>query len=177
MVVSSIRNVGLLKHLSQSDFDLVNAKAIKLDKKPGDAIALSGEPVAGIYWVKTGKVGVYPPGANKAFTYLEKGAAFGEMSFLDGSKASATIRIEDQGTEIAMINHVVLHQLIKGSPTIGNSIYRGIAESLAEKLRVTNIKSSAEISSTRQSLASASSLSGNDGVQEFISAIERTIQL
>jgi CRP-like cAMP-binding protein len=168
MVVSGDRFGGLLKHLSQTDFDLVNTKAIKLDKKPGDAVALSGEPVAGIFWVNSGQVGVYPPGSDKAFTFLEKGAAFGEMSFLDGSKASATIRIEEPGAEIAMISHAVLHQLIKGSPSIGNGIYRGIAESLAEKLRVTNLKISAEISKTRHTLS--------EGVQGFIAAIERTIQ-
>jgi hypothetical protein len=49
MVDSSIRDTDLLKYLSQSDFDLVKAKVIKLEKKPGDAIALSGEQVAGIY--------------------------------------------------------------------------------------------------------------------------------
>ena len=176
MVDSSIRDTDLLKYLSQSDFDLLKAKVIKLEKKPGDAIALLGEQVAGIYWVRSGKVGVYPPGANRAFTFLGKGSAFGEMSFLDGSKASATIRIEDSGTEIAMINHAQLRQLINDSSSIGNSIYRGIAESLAEKLRATNMKISAEISATRQNLAGSGSLSGSEGVKEFIAAIERTIQ-
>lgn len=98
------------------------------------------------------------------------------MSFLDGSKASATIRIEKAGTEILMIGHSVLHQLIKDSPSIGIGIYRSIAESLAQKLRMTNIKIAAEISATRQSIANKPSTSGADSVSEFITAIERTIQ-
>jgi CRP-like cAMP-binding protein len=175
-MIAASKDVGLLKYLSHSDLELIVAKAIKIEKKPGDAIALSGEPVAGICWIKSGQVGVYPPGATSPFAHLERGAAFGEMSFLDGSKASATIRIEKAGTEILMIGHSVLHQLIKDSPSIGNGIYRGIAESLAQKLRLTNIKIAAEISATRQSIANSPSTSGVDSVSEFITAIERTIQ-
>ncbi len=175
-MVTAVKEISILKYLSNPDFELIQSKVIKLDKKLGDAIALSGEPVAGIYWVVSGQVGVYPPGADKAFAFLERGSAFGEMSFLDRSKASATIRIEKTGTEIAMITHVVLHQLIKDSLSIGHSIYRGIAESLAEKLRVTNSKIAAEISTTRESLASSNLLSGKEGVKEFLAAIERTIQ-
>jgi len=175
-MATDMSEVSLLKYLSQSDIDVINEKIINIEKKPGEAIVLSGEPVSGVYWVKSGQVGVYPPGATNPFALLDQGSGFGELSFLDGGKASASIRVEMAGTQVGMVSHPVLHKLIKDFPSIGSCIYRGIAESLAQKLRLTNLKISAEISATRQTLESSTLPSGRDGIQEFIAAIERTIQ-
>ena len=151
-MIENYHDIAIFKYLSDSECELIKSKVLFVRKKTGEAIALSGEPVVGIYIVIKGEVGVYPPGSKKPFSTLKPGTAFGEMSFLDGSKASATIRTEKPETEVACISYQLLQTLLKDSPQLAAGMYRGIAVSLAQKLRTTNEKISSEVAETHKQL-------------------------
>ena len=170
----SNRQIALFRHLSDAECDLLINKALNLKKNPGEAVVLAGEPVAGIYVVLAGEVGVYPPGAKKPFSVLGPGTAFGEMSFLDNSKASATIRIEKPATEVACISHTLLQGFASSSPQIGSNLYRGVADSVAKKLRMTNEKISLEITAAHDNLMDAKFGKTLDGASVVEKLIDRT---
>ena len=170
----SNKQIVLFKYLNDAECDLLLNKAQSLKKNPGDAVVLSGEPVAGIYVILSGEVGVYPPGAKKPFSLLSPGAAFGEMSFLDNSKASATIRIEKTGTEVTCISHALLQELVSNNPQLGSGIYRGVAASVAQKLRTTNEKISLEVAATHKTLLDSHLGKAVDGASVVEKLSERT---
>lgn|GEM_PF-6129770 len=175
-MIGSYRDIPLFKYLTDAECHLLKEKAMIVSKKQGEALALHGEPVAGINIVLSGEVGVYPPGAKRSFSTLGAGMAFGEMSFLDNSKASATIRVDNPVTEIALIPHQTLQMLIKSNPQLGANLFRGIAESVAHKLRSTNEKISKEVAATHRKLLDAKIGKPTDGASLIEKLNSRTSQ-
>lgn len=124
-----------------------------IEKGQRDALLLHGESVPGIYIVAEGSVGVYPPGASRPLVSLAVGASFGEMSFLENTKASATIRAEVKGTRIVFLAQSDLADLVDGDPELGRALYRGMALTLSQKLRTTTERIAAELAAGRNLLA------------------------
>lgn len=170
------RDIPLFKYLTDSDCEQIKARALPVKKKPGEALALAGESVNSIFVVIQGEVGVYPPGAKKAFSRLTAGSAFGEMSFLDGSKASATIRVEAQDTEVTSLTHTLLTEIVQKNPSIGAALYRGIAVSVAQKLRSTNEKIAREVADTHKNLLTNQLGKSTDGASVIDRLSEKTTQ-
>lgn len=138
-----------------------------VEKEPGGAILLNGESVPGIYIVGVGKVGVYPPAATKPLALLSEGASFGEMSFLEKSKASATIRAEAKGTKLLLLTHADLDALVDGDAELGRALFRGMALTLSQKLRNTNDRITAELKAGRKLIADLSA----DGVMDDLKSL------
>jgi CRP-like cAMP-binding protein len=138
-----------------------------VEKDPGGAILLNGEAVPGIYIVGTGKVGVYPPAATKPLAILREGASFGEMSFLEKSKASATIRVEAKGTKLLLLTHADLTALVEGDAELGRALFRGMALTLSQKLRNTNDRITAELKAGRKLIDELSDELSADGMGDL----------
>lgn len=128
-----------------------------IEKKMGEAILIHNEPVPGIYIVAEGEVGVYPPGLASPLLTMGPMSSFGEMSFLEKTLASATIRSESPKTTLVMLPHHELSTLIEEKHNLGKAIYQGIATSLSQKLRTTTERIARELGSGRQILLSLSS--------------------
>jgi CRP-like cAMP-binding protein len=123
-----------------------------VEKAPGEAVVMHDENVIGVYLVGEGSVGVYPPGAAAPLVILQSGEAFGEMSFLEKTKASATIRAEAGGAKVALFLQSELAQAAEADPELGRCLYRGIALTLSRRLRATTDKISREVEEWRRAL-------------------------
>jgi CRP-like cAMP-binding protein len=138
-----------------------------LTKVKGEAVLMHGEPVPGMYIVGEGAVGVYPPGAQRPLVTLGAGEAFGEMSFLEKSRASATIRAEDKITRLIVIQHGDLSALLDAEPRVGYSLYQGIAFTLSKKLRTTTSKIAGELAKGHHLLSDLAARSGSEDLSDL----------
>lgn len=152
-----LSQVGAFRFVSpQARQELAHISKL-VEKKQGDAILIHGEPVPGIYIVIEGEVGVYPPGLPNPLVNMGTMASFGEMSFLEKTQASATIRVETPKAILVMILQQELAQLLDKDPSLGQALYKGIATNLSQKLRQTTDRIAQELGAGRQILLSLSS--------------------
>ena len=136
-VTLALASVPIFQFVPQEMLKRLGTLAKIIEKNAGDAVLMHGEPVLGIYVVGEGAVGVYPPRATRALLSLASGGSFGEMSFLERSHASATIRAEQAQTKLALFPQAALALLVDADPALGRYLYQGLAVSLSQKLRAT----------------------------------------
>lgn len=141
----ALSSVPIFQFIPRDLLAKVGGIARFVEKHTGEAILIHDESVPGIYIVGEGRVGVYPPTATRPLVTLGAGESFGEMSFLEKSKASATIRAEERVTKLAVFLQTDMAELVTQDPMIGSCLYQGIALSLSRKLRTTTDKVSREL--------------------------------
>ncbi len=73
-------------------------------------------------------------------TYLVEGDVFGEISFLDGATASASVVAEGGSCEIGELGHGDLEKVMAEDPGLAGAIYRALATTLATRLRETSAR-------------------------------------
>jgi CRP-like cAMP-binding protein len=164
--------VPIFQFLDKDELARLATLGKEISKSKGDAVLMHGENVPGIYIVGEGACGVYPQGALKPLVQIEAGGSFGEMSFLEKSKASATIRAEATPTKLVFFQHTELHKLTDDDAKVGRSMYRGVALTLSQKLRVTNQRISKELKEGQQHLET---LSGQRSDSPPLENLERII--
>jgi len=121
-----------------------------LSKKEGEALLLLGEPVPGIYLIDEGTCGVYT--GKVLVQKISAGGVFGEMSFLDGNKASATVRVTSETAKVRLFPHKTISDLIETNASFGITIYQGIAAEVTAKIRSTNQRISIEAARAKASV-------------------------
>lgn len=136
----SLTSVPGFQYVSEEDAVRLSSIAKVVVRNKGDSVLLSGERVSAIYIVAEGAVGVYQSGVAKPIAELGAGQCFGEMSFIDSSRASATIRAMTTGTTLIMLRQDELQSVSKDNPELRSALYQGIALTLAQKLRNTTAK-------------------------------------
>jgi CRP-like cAMP-binding protein len=149
----SLTSVPVFQFVSPEHTQRLAGIAKVVDKARNEAVLMHGETVPGIYIVGEGHVGVYPPGQSKPLVTLGRGDSFGEMSFLEKTKASATIRAEGKGTKLVVMLQHDLAVMADAEAELGRALYRGIALTLSQKLRATTDKIASELSAGRKLLA------------------------
>ncbi len=149
----SLRTVPVFQFVSQEHTVKLAGIAKVVEKGRSDAVLLHGETVLGIYIVGEGRVGVYPPGTTRPLVHLGVGESFGEMSFLEKSKASATIRAEEPGTKLVVLLQADLNHMCTEDPDLGRALFQGMALTLSQKLRTTTDKVAKELRVGRKLLA------------------------
>lgn len=122
---------------------LSHAKIVQAKK--GHTFILFNEDVPGIFVLTQGTVGVYPGNETTSIATLNPVATFGEMSFIEKRKASATVRAEQDGVEVVFFNRKQVDAYLNSNPLVTLSMYRGIALTLSERLRATNSKVHGEL--------------------------------
>jgi CRP-like cAMP-binding protein len=173
-LVLSLTSIPVFSFLTPADAQKLQPIARAVTKTQGEAIVLHDEPVAAIYIVAEGRCGVYPPGAPKALAELKPGDAFGEMSFLEKSRASATIRAEEKVTRLAVVPHADLEKLLAAEPQVAAGFYRGAALVLSKKLRATTGQIAAELKTGRQLLSELSAdMGGGLAFDDLPALVER----
>jgi extracellular factor (EF) 3-hydroxypalmitic acid methyl ester biosynthesis protein len=98
-------------------------------------------PLQAIFLIDSGSVRVerHDRGALVPLATLGPGEFFGEMSFVAGTPTSARV-VADEPTELKIIDEAVLESLNRVDPSFGARLYRSIAAILAERLRLTNMR-------------------------------------
>lgn len=107
----------------------------------GDVIISEGSTVDTLMFIKSGNIRVtraFLDSLNAEFAGpLGPGEVVGEMSFMDGHGASASL-IADGQTEILAIPRDALFKMINGDSSFAARFYESLFLDLARKLRSTN---------------------------------------
>ena len=105
---------------------------------PGAAIVREGDHHNAIYVLRVGHVRVEKNSAGfpLELARLGPGEIFGEMSFIDGSPASADIIANDY-VEAYVVDGQILDPLLRKYPSIYGRLFRSLAAILARRLRET----------------------------------------
>lgn len=159
----SAKDILLLQELTSEEAGRISKYATLIEKKEGEPILVSHDQVPGVYTILQGTVGVYINN-NKLLTVLSSGESFGEMSYLEKTPASATLRALSDVAKIALLSNEAFEEIAGSEPEISIKIHKGIARSLSRKLRKTNNKINdalAEISSEIEVSNVQTSLSAN----------------
>ncbi len=106
---------------------------------PEAVIVREGDGHGAIYVVRKGEVRVEKGsmGFPLELARLGPGEIFGEMSFIDGSPASANI-VADDFVECFVIDQMLMKPLLKSYPSIYGRFYQSLAAILAVRLRETS---------------------------------------
>lgn len=148
----SLTSIPGFRFVSAEDAAVLSSIAKVDTRQKGDAIVLSGEHVSAIFIVAEGKVGVFPAGVAKPIAELGPGECFGEMSFVESSRASATIRAVQNDTRLIRLRQDDLALLSQNNAGLGSAIFRGIALTLSQKLRATTARIAEELAEGRRML-------------------------
>ena len=105
---------------------------------PGAVIVREGDQHNAIYVLRVGHVRVEKNSAGfpLELARLGPGELFGEMSFIDGSPASADI-VANEYVETYVVDAQILDPLLKKYPSIYGRLFRSLAAILARRLRDT----------------------------------------
>jgi CRP-like cAMP-binding protein len=123
--------------LAADDRDLLRSRSRQEEYAPGDLIIEDGASVSALYVVESGTVIVEKShlGGGIPLAELAPGALLGEVSFVDGSPASASVRAR---TEVTL--HVIegADELLASNPELAAGFYKSLAVLLAGRLRYGN---------------------------------------
>ena len=111
--------------------------------KTGDQVIMQGQVVNSLMIIRSGQLRVtqvYLDSLMAEFVApLGPGDVLGEMSFVDGGKASATL-IADGDVEIVSLPRETINTLMAEDAAFAGRFYRSLFLDLARRLRATNLR-------------------------------------
>lgn len=116
------------------------AEAIDQTLLAGDELFGEGDSGGSLWILESGKVEVYRslrPGVDRVIATVGAGAVLGEMSFLDGSRRSASARTVAPTTAV-LLTRSAFDRVAQTRPQLAAALFAGIAQVLAERVRHTN---------------------------------------
>ncbi|MBI1239966.1 MAG: cyclic nucleotide-binding domain-containing protein [Alphaproteobacteria bacterium] len=132
--VSDLR-IGPLADLQDAAFARIAATGSWRDLPSGMPITKEGEPVDALTLIVSGRAEVEAGG--RVMARLGRGAFVGEMAFLSGQTASATVTVAEEA-RIFCFDTVKLRQLIERDDAVAVALHRALGRDLLEKLRSGN---------------------------------------
>lgn len=134
--LGSLRDVHLLQQGALADFD--ERQLVRLIRtgewrtfQPGTRITEQGQPVSDLVLICTGRAAVEAGG--ELVAHLHGGAFVGEMAFLSGQAASATVTAE-QPTRAFVFDHERLRRALARDDLVAIALHRAIGRDLVKKL-------------------------------------------
>ena len=107
------------------------------DFVPGDVLTRQDAPVDALYFLCSGRANVE---VNRSLvTYLEKGSFIGEIAYLTGNPATATVVI-DESSRVLAFSRMKLAKVVAADSQINGIIYQLLGRDLAMKMRRTNTR-------------------------------------
>ncbi len=136
-----------LKFLTDEDREKLLGKATLKSFEPESVIVAEGEPQLAIFMLETGEARVEKSHGEFSveISRLGPGDIFGEMGFVEGFEASATV-IADEPCTVHVISNDFVNEMIKTDPTFYGRFYQSLAYTLSRRLRDTTVDSIAEYS-------------------------------
>lgn len=113
-----------------------DSKCLKLKKN--EIIIKEGELATKIYQIARGNCRVErlrDDETNNVLAIMRTGELFGEISFLEGVKTTASIVAEDDATEVYVIDGASLRILFVRQPALGGRFFQYLATILSHRLK------------------------------------------
>ncbi|MDZ7964549.1 MAG: cyclic nucleotide-binding domain-containing protein [Nostoc sp. DedSLP03] len=125
--------------LNDSDIDWMISQGVRTKVNPGKVIIEEGKPVEALYILLDGKLGIFvstPQNqvAEKEIAQSVKGEILGEMSFVEATTASATVKAIESSILLALPQEKLAKQL-KQNTGFTARFYRAIAVVLVDRIR------------------------------------------
>lgn len=165
----ALATVPIFQFMPPDELRKLSAIGKIVEKNKGDLILLRDETVPGIFLVGEGVAGVHATKPERLIAELKAGESFGEMSYLENAKASATIRAEERATKLILFLRQDLRLLLDSDPLIGRFLFQGIALQLSKKLRTTTDKLAQELKAENDVLRELAATS--DAAKESMSLV------
>ncbi len=127
--------VDILSFFTDDQLRRITAVVDRKTFGKGQTVVFQGEVSNNFHIVRRGKVEVVAKaGKDKArLAELNPGDFFGEMSLLESTAATATIKAAEDDTEILMISHDSFHDLLRQFPVLEKALRDRIAERKKQK--------------------------------------------
>jgi CRP-like cAMP-binding protein len=122
-----------LEHLTANDWALIIDKSAPLEFKPGNALIEKGKQPRLLFLLVAGSARIEPEPKVK-IAEIAAGEVCGEMSFLEGTLASASV-IANENVEALGISWQSLQELFELYPHLASRFYRSLALNLSRRLR------------------------------------------
>lgn len=122
-----------LEYLTANDWALIIDKAARISFAKGDELLQFGKQNTNILFLVKGSASVLSA-RRWQIASVRPGEILGEMAFLEGSSASATV-VADEPVEVYAVSWRDVHELFDSYPHMGSRFYRSIAMSLSRRLR------------------------------------------
>jgi hypothetical protein len=119
--------------LNSADWRLVFESATSQEFRAGDVVLGEGEQYQRIYQIGDGTCSVRVGGRHVAD--MKAGDVFGELSFLLGGGASASIVAESETVTVIFVERVRLQRLFDANPQLAGKFYKFVALFMAKRLR------------------------------------------
>ncbi|MEH1944905.1 MAG: cyclic nucleotide-binding domain-containing protein [Nostoc sp.] len=125
--------------LNDGDIDWMISQGIRTKVNPGKVLIEAGKPVEALYILLDGKLGIFVTTLQNEATEKEiaqsiKGEILGEMSFVEATTASATVKAAESSVLLALPQHKLAEKL-KQDPGFAARFYRAIAVVLVDRIR------------------------------------------
>lgn len=124
--------------LNDSDIDWIIYEGIKTKVNPGKVLIAAGKPVEALYILLDGKLGIFVntphETGEKEIAQSIKGEILGEMSFVEATTASATVKAAESSVLLALPQQKLAEKL-KQDPGFTARFYRAIAVVLVDRIR------------------------------------------
>ncbi|SRR6266498_2957742 len=140
-----------LQYLTPNDWILIGAKAKRRLFVLGDEIIREGVQGEAIYIIRRGTASVEVPGSHSAtvLAWLGEGDVCGDMAFIEGGQATASVIAKDESIEADEILAKDLRDLFDNFPGLASRFYQSLTLILAQRLRDTSRELVRVISSAR----------------------------
>ncbi|MEH1869190.1 MAG: cyclic nucleotide-binding domain-containing protein [Nostoc sp.] len=125
--------------LNGSDIDWMISQGVRTNVNPGKVLIQEGKPVEALYILLDGKLGIFVSTPQNQFAEKEiaqsvKGEILGEMSFVEATTASATVKAIESSILLALPQEKLAKQL-KQNTGFTARFYRAIAVVLVDRIR------------------------------------------
>jgi len=127
----------LFSHLEQEDIDWIFQASNEMQIIANTRVVLEGEKPDALYFVLEGLLGVRTSAmGNRQIATLGPGEILGEIAFLDGLPASATVQAVENSL-LLVLPCVRLEEKLAVSPVFAVRFLRSLAKAIARRLRHT----------------------------------------
>jgi len=137
-----MKNVPIFSDLNEKEMEELEKIIHRREYKKGEPIFRMGDPGLGMYIIIKGSVNIAEEkvgGEMMTLAMLKEGAFFGDLALLDEAPRSASA-IADEDSDILGFFRPDFLDLLYRKPKMGIKILFGLARTIGERLRRTNLQ-------------------------------------
>jgi CRP-like cAMP-binding protein len=129
-----------IDQLESSDITRIKMTCVQVTAKEGENLIVKGDPSVDLYIVTSGSFKVYDDTLGEDFVHaiLDRGAIFGEMSFIDNTPRSASVKAISDGTLLRM-GRKEFNNLLASYPDTAMLFIFTLARVITRRLRDVNL--------------------------------------